>query len=127
MLATGAILGFTMLDGPRALGAHPLWAVTVGLVGTGIGLVMWIALHLLGTARRKMVTLGACLLVAAAAMAWIGKLRFVASFAEDQLAGRMWFVGWIVLLAAVALLIASLVNPDRRSARQGLTGGKSGS
>jgi len=106
------------------MGAHPLWAVTVGLVGAGIGVAMWSALHLLGAARRHMVMLGACLSVAAATMVLIGKMRFVASFGEDHLAGRLWFIGWIVLLGAVALLMASLVNPARNT-RHGLTGSKS--
>lgn len=106
-IALIATSGFTLLGGPEALGAHPWWAVKVGLSGTGIGLVLWIALRLAKMTGMALLGLSAAVAFSGVAMTWFGKMRFVASYGDDILAGRSWFFGWIVLMAGAVLLIAT--------------------
>lgn len=110
VLALAVVVGFTLMDGANALGAHPLWSERVGFIGTGIGIAKWLVLHVAGVARRRMLLLGAALFLVFVTMIWFGKVRFVASYAQDQLAGRFWFFGWMLLIGATYLLIAALVN-----------------
>jgi hypothetical protein len=41
---------------------------------------------------------------------WIGKARFSASYAEDAVAGRMWFFGWIGIVAMLFVLVVHLIG-----------------
>ncbi len=104
MLAAG-ILGLTELAG-----AHPFWARRVVYLGVPIGLILaWLmrrarvgragrlGLYLVGTAGFFALT------------SW-GKMRFAASFAEDTLAGQVWYVGWIATAAFGTALLARLFS-----------------
>ena len=93
----------------RSLGAHPFWAVKIAWIGVPIGLI----LALLTRKKRwpTRVTLFALLLLGSAAAAHFGRLRFAASFAEDQLAGQAWFYGWIAVAIFSAALIAAVLTP----------------
>ena len=93
------------LDLPKALGAHPWWSGEVLLYGGVPGVilamvVLWLSKRMFWPAAAFTVLTG---------MAWgiatIGQMRFAASYAEDALAGRAWFFGWIAaaLFAAAAL------------------------
>ena len=117
VVAALAVPGFAWAGGTLALGAHPWWALKLGWLGAGIGVVIWLGLRLAGLGRRATVGLAALVLAAAAVVTAVGKARFAASFAEDALAGRMWFFGWIGIMAAAFVLIAALAGGTGRSAR----------
>ena len=97
----------------QQLGAHPFWSVTVAWVGVPIGLALtflakrtrlsWIA--------RSLIFL-TCL-AAAFAAASLGKQRFAASFAEDALAGQIWYFGWIAVATFTTASIAALLSPTK--------------
>ena len=118
-VAAAALVLF--LDVPRGLGAHPWWAAQVVWMGAPVGL----ALSLVVT-RRAPLALGAgvvlaALTAAALAIATDGKSRFAASYAEDVLAGRFWYYGWIATAllgtAAIYTIIHTLVarlSPNER-------------
>lgn len=95
----------------RILGAHPFWSVTVAWIGTPLGLIAAIALKASGARWLARVAIFAAALAAAYAVASIGKANFVASYAEDTLAGTMWHAGWIATTASAAALIAALFSP----------------
>ena len=57
------------------------------------------------------------LLVVAGVMTTIGKTNFAASYAEDALAGRFWYFGWIPLMASGFGVIASLASGILRRLR----------
>ena len=111
VIAGVVVLGFTFLGGTQALGAHPSWTVTVGLIGAAIGAAAWLVLHLFAAPGRKVLMLGAVLLLACAALAWFGKTRFVASYAQDVLAGRFWFFGWMAVGSNVISLHGRARDP----------------
>jgi len=92
---------------PERLGAHPWWADKVIWVGVpfgfGLAATAWV-LRL----PRGLRNLGFGGLTAAAfVIAQTGKVRFAASYAEDALAGQMWYFGWI---ATCALAFATLAT-----------------
>jgi len=110
VIALGATLAFTWAGGTLALGAHPWWALKVGYLGTGIGVPVWLGLRALGASGRVRLALAATALLLAAVATGVGKARFAASFAEDALAGRFWFIGWIAVMAAAFAVMATLAG-----------------
>lgn len=78
---------------------------------------MWFALRLAGARRAVGLGLSSAAVLVGIAMVRIGKMRFAASYGDDALAGRAWFLGWIILMAAVFLLLATLMQGWRRAAR----------
>ncbi|MDP3960505.1 MAG: hypothetical protein Q8Q26_10700 [Pseudorhodobacter sp.] len=110
VIALGVTLAFTWAGGTLALGAHPWWAMKVGYLGTGIGVLVWLGLRAAGLRGRVRLALAAVALLAAAVATGVGKARFAASFAEDALAGRFWFIGWIAVMAAAVAVIATLAG-----------------
>ncbi len=104
------VAGFAVAGGTEALGAHPWWAVKVGYIGAFIGVVAWLSLVMLGASGLKITLLAAIALVASVTSALMGKSIFAASYAENALAGRFWFLGWIALAAATTILIATLIH-----------------
>ena len=115
LIAGVVVSGFTFLGGTLALGAHPSWAIKVGLIGTVVGAATWLVLHLVGATGRRMLVLDAVLFLACAAMVWFGKMRFVASYAQDILAGRFWFFGWMALTGAAFILVAAIAGSHRNT------------
>jgi hypothetical protein len=93
----------------EALGAHPWWAVKSSVIGSLIGAAgvagWWILLKETKVLFR--VALLGLLMSAFAAIS--GKQVFVASYAENGLAGRFWFFGWFGLYACLFALVSSLV------------------
>ncbi len=98
----------------RALGAHPFWSTKIALIGVPIGLALALIVRRMAWTTRLASFL--CLLVLAGLAAHFGRLRFAASFAEDQLAGQFWFFGWIGVAVAATALIATLLTPRARQA-----------
>ncbi|MBO9450857.1 hypothetical protein J7426_11345 [Tropicibacter sp. R16_0] len=100
--------GATALDLPKMLGAHPWWSVKVIWIGLIIGLVgfaVGAGLKLSGRVASGGFTV---LAIASYAVAAVGKTRFAASFAEDAVAGQMWYFGWIATCAFTAAAVLSL-------------------
>lgn len=87
------------------LGAHPQWGVQVALIGAPIGAV----LAMLPWPNGRRMLAGLAVLAISVAAATYGKTQFAASFAEDVLAGRLWYLGWIGIAMGDALIVAALV------------------
>ncbi len=109
-IAATVIFAFTYFGGPAALGAHPFWADKVGYLGLQIGVVIWLGLALTSLPNRWTLRLSALALVASGAIAWFGKTRFAASYAEDAMAGQFWFLGAIGLATMALVLIAAIIK-----------------
>ena len=108
-LAATLVLIFTVAGGPEALGAHPQWALKVGILGIVPGLAVGPGMvWLWSTAAAARVL--AALWLASGLSVLLGKQRFVQSFAEDALAGRFWFIGWIVLIATLTATLAVIIR-----------------
>lgn len=111
LVIVGTHLGLTGL-----LGAHPFWAVKVGYIGALVGLVLAVGFWWLRVGFGLKLTLAAGLLLVTAEVTALGKARFAASYAEDALAGNMWFFGWIGIVVAVflKLFVAIGLSPATR-------------
>lgn len=103
LLALAGWLGVT-----RALGAHPYWAQQVVWIGIAIGGAVFVLSRLWHRHRWMKLALAAVLLGLSYAVAEEGKARFAASFAEDFMAGRMWYFGWMAVVAFAFVLLAIL-------------------
>ena len=110
VIALAVTLAFTSAGGTLAFGAHPWWALKVGYLGTAIGVPVWLGMRALGASGRVRLVLAATALLVAMVATGVGKARFAASFAEDALAGRFWFIGWIAVMAAALAVIATLAG-----------------
>ena len=97
----------------ETLGAHPFWAISVAWIGVPIGLVLALTSKTLGVAWLLRVAFFLLCVVAAYALAALGKERFAASYAEDRLAGQMWYFGWVASTCAGTALIAAIFSPTR--------------
>lgn len=91
---------------PERLGAHPWWAGRVVYLGVLVGLLPAAAVRLWAPRRRLWPTVTGLMLLLSVGATYFGKSRFVASFAKDALAGRMWFLGWIASVAFLFVLLA---------------------
>ncbi len=98
----------------ETLGAHPFWAIRAAWIGVPLGLVAAIAAKLAGFGWRVRVLAFLAFAIAAYIVAIVGKDRFVTSFAEDILAGRMWYFGWIAACGFATALIAATFSPTPR-------------
>lgn len=95
------------IDLPRTLGAHPFWSRDAVLLGGGLGL----ALGSLSVKFPWVARLIVFVLIAALGygLAIYGKTAFAASFGEDALAGRFWFIGWHAALAGFSATLLTLI------------------
>ncbi len=114
LVVGAAAVGFGF-DLPKALGAHPFWSDQVVLIGTPIGLILGLTSLRLPYAVRTITFLGLSAL-SAIAVYW-GKTAFAASFAENVIAGRVWYYGWICLITFSAALLLSVAKRKKRLPR----------
>lgn len=108
-IAVAAALVAASLGGlPRILGAHPWWAQQTGIIGSIGGAALWLILRRVGVPVALLLITAALTFAASIAAVHFGKQVFAASFAENALAGRFWYLGWYALAGSTALLIATL-------------------
>ncbi len=105
LIAAMLVVGAADLGLTEWLGAHPFWAVKIGYIGVGIGVALAVVLSLLRMPFGVPLALGAALAMGGLAAARVGAARFAVSYAEDVLAGRFWFFGWIAAAAGAFLLL----------------------
>ncbi|MDP5085248.1 MAG: hypothetical protein NWQ23_07490 [Yoonia sp.] len=101
-------------DLPTLAGAHPRWADQVLLSGVIIGTVLAIVTIRL---PQKVRAIGFIVLaIISYLVAAYGKSRFAASYAEDTLAGQMWYFGWH---AVCTFLVAGVISGTYRQLKAG--------
>ncbi len=104
IVACLVILWAGPLGRAEAWGAHPYWAGKVAVYGAGPGLVLWLALR---RSRRRRLILPLAIVVSVLA-AHYGKQIFAASLAENTVAGKFWFYGWIAFCASLTATWAAI-------------------
>ncbi|GGA05291.1 hypothetical protein [Neptunicoccus cionae] len=104
-------VGFALLGGTRALGAHIWWDVQTILIGAPIGLVLGFGASWLPYRRTKGIFAFLILLALSFAIAKYGQITFANSYGEDAFAGAAWYFGWI---ATGAFTSATLFTALRR-------------
>ncbi|MGR3660454.1 MAG: hypothetical protein ACU0CA_04585 [Paracoccaceae bacterium] len=97
----------------EALGAHPWWAFKIVFIGVGVGAAFYLAAKFWQAGFSIKTLVFSVLLLALTLTVWVGKIRFVGSYAEDAFAGKMWYFGWIGVVAFTFVLIVHLVAGRR--------------
>jgi len=87
------------------LGGHPYWSQSATYIGAGIGVVvfaaLWFATIRLGWQVKYIAVTMLAVLVIAFVVSTLGKREFVGSYAENRLAGRIWYYGFVAFIAAL--------------------------
>lgn len=101
------------------IGAHPFWSTKVTTIGIISGaIVSLLALILSGrigiSTKTILATMIALTAIIAAITLLYGKAQFVASYAENGFAGRVWYIGFMALITGA---FASLVELTRLKLR----------
>lgn len=99
-----------LLQVPEMLGAHPWWAIKVIWIGLPIGVVLAFLLAKIGLSKTLRIAVFVVAVIGAFYAATQGKTVFVNSYAENGLAGRFWYFGWIGTMVAVSGFIASIAQ-----------------
>lgn len=121
-IAVLVTLGLAILtwiaDVPKQLGAHPWWSQQVLMTGALGGLVLGLIFDRF--LKGRLIAVLALLVVAAIGfgVAKYGQTQFAASFAEDALAGQLWFFGWhaTCIMTFATISSASLLRPKSLTA-----------
>lgn len=98
-------LGGYFFQVARGLGAHPIWADQIVIIGLAIGAGLGLLLALTNTGLLLRMAGPAVLAVGAYFASHVGKTRFAASYGDDVMAGQLWHYG---ALAACVFLFAAL-------------------
>ena len=105
-MAGGLLILLAFLGVNEALGAHPLWSIKIAYFGIIAGILIYSFLWVWQGSWMPKFILLAVFLAIFAGVTYLGKSRFAASFAEDAVAGSLWYFGWIAILGfAFALLM----------------------
>ncbi len=116
LIAALLMASLIALDVARPLGAHPWWSQKTLLIGTPIGLI----LATLAGLRLRPVPLTVSLAITTAlafATAKYGQTQFAASYAEDALAGKLWYFGWIATGVTLAATLTAAFTALARTLR----------
>ncbi len=107
------VAALVALDAAKPLGAHPWWSQNTLVVGVPIGLILASLLARVSTPAKR---LGFGIVVTAIAFtaAKFGQTQFAASYAEDAVAGRLWYFGWIAVGATAAATLTFLAQVGLR-------------
>jgi len=110
IIAGAVLVGLAYLGLTTALGAHPFWAVKIAYIGVGFGVVIYSLFWVWqGSWLAKMISF-ILLLAVSGGITTFGKTRFAASFAEDAMAGRLWYFGWIAVIGFAFALLFHLLS-----------------
>lgn len=102
------LVAATLVGLPQALGAHPWWAQQTGIGGSLGGAAVYLGLRAAGISPTTLLGIAVPLVLLSGLSAHFGRQIFAASFAENTLAGRFWFFGWIAVCGSVALLLPAV-------------------
>ena len=108
--SVGVILVLAWLGVTSYFGAHPVaWPFQVALIGAPIGAIIAVAAgYFLRSKLVRMIPFIILLLIAWG-LAHYGKTEFAASYAEDRLAGKFWYFGWIATCAMATSVLATIL------------------
>jgi len=98
-----------------ALGAHPFWSSKATYIGIIAGTLITLCVAFLD--RRAPITaakllIGIVLTTAAIAAITLlyGKAEFAASYAENAFAGRVWYFGFMAMIAGLFVFAAAVAD-----------------
>ena len=112
VLAAVFVSMLSIVGVPGQLGAHPFWQQSVGLIGAIAGGMSAFFLRRVNVAGAIPAVTAGVLTATSFGTAHVGKTRFAASFAEDAMAGQVWYFGWIATAAFATVTLALALRRD---------------
>lgn len=89
---------------------HPFWSSKVNTIGMVIGFVMTVILFLIGTGNKRRVLVSLMVMAGLTGIAYLvtGHFKevFAASYAEDVIAGKVWYFGFMGFVACAYSTLA---------------------
>lgn len=114
IVSVGVTLVLAWLGVTSFLGAHPVaWPFQVALIGAPIGAIIAISAGFVLQSKMVRLIFFVVLVLIAWGLAHYGKIEFAASYAEDQLAGKFWYFGWIATCAMATATLATLASRQK--------------
>lgn len=114
ILVTAVLSAFSAAKLTVLIGAHPWWAVQTGLVGTGVGCLIYGALRGMGLRPGFLGVLSSLGLLAITIEVVLTRQAYIAADGPEALSGRLWYFGWIGLMAALCIWLCSLAAVSLR-------------
>ncbi len=105
--ATAIMTVIILFDTAQPLGAHPWWSQKTLLIGAPIGLII-AAIAARSFGAKSCLLVFSLLVFIAVSIAKFGQTQFAASYAEDVLAGKLWYYGWIIVGVTFTAAITAL-------------------
>lgn len=103
------------------LGGHPHWSQGVTYIGAAIGVVLflgvWLATEKLRWSGKYLAIAIVAVLVVAFIVSTMGKREFVGSYAENRMAGQIWYYGFTAFIAALFTSAAIAVQALQKGKR----------
>lgn len=94
--------------------SHPFWSSKVNWIGMGIGAVVTLIIHLFVQSNRRRLFFTALGFAILALLFFYftssSKETFAASYAEDVLAGKYWYFGFMAYIASLFSLFSFAVT-----------------
>ena len=113
LIAAILMAALIALDPAKPLGAHPWWSQRTLLLGAPLGLIVAMLAGIKLRPQPLIITF-AIATALAFATATFGHTRFAASYAEDQVAGQLWYFGWIATGACLAAALTAAAQASLR-------------
>ena len=109
--ASAVMVLLALTEATKSLGAHPWWAVMVIWRGLPIGLALAFAASFSGVSKPVRAVIFGAVMIVAAFVSSHYHTRFVAAENADAFwPGRIWFYGWITMMATLPALITTLLQ-----------------
>ena len=101
---------FHLLSIPQMLGAHPWFVPKVILIGTPIGLLIGALFRYSYRSYKFRVIATFVALIGVYFVTKSSGEQFAASFAEDKIAGRFWYFGWMGTSATLSAFFFTILS-----------------
>lgn len=113
LIAAIVVMVLTLSGIPNFFGAHPFWGMKIAYFGVIAGIIVYSFAWVWQGGWGAKAILFVALLFLSIGVTTFGKIRFAASYAEDAMAGRMWYFGWIAIAAMVFVVLLHLLSTRR--------------
>ena len=110
ILAGAVLIALAHFGLTEVLGAHPMWATKIAYIGVGFGVVIYSLFWVWQGSWLAKLFAFLVLTGVAGGITAFGKMRFVASIAEDSFGGQLWYFGWISVIGFCFALMMHLLS-----------------
>ena len=100
------------------IGGHPYWSASATIAGAILGIVVFYLLILTLAKSPQTINIALISLIAicgiSLGVSMMGKVAFVGSYAENHMAGRVWYFGFILFIGALMSSLSMMSQAIRQ-------------